>query len=311
MPSKAIFLDRDNTLIRDPGYINHPSQVELLPYAAQALVELKNMGYKLVVVTNQSAVARGIVSEETLAQIHEKLKTLLAKEKAVLDAIYYCPFHPQGIIQKYRKESDCRKPNPGMLLKAANDMDIDLNNSWMIGDEIKDITAGKNACCKTILLDSPSHSHQNDPQSQEADYKAVNMKEAVNIIKQYEQSNQIQPLHPKTEQPDTKNKARPEPAVETQTQADVNVDENQQIIQLLNKILEQLKFNQRNNMFNEFSVMRMLAGIAQIVALSGFGLAIYLFKRQAQDINNILLSLSFAAFLQMMALTFYIMNERK
>jgi len=181
----------------------------------------------------------------------------------------------------------------------------------MIGDEPKDIIAGKNACCKTILLDNPSHSHQNDPQSQEADYKAVNMKEAVNIIKQHQLSSQTQPLHPKAEQLNADNVAQPEPAVETQVSPTDNSDSNQQTTQLLHEILEQLKFNQRTSMFNEFSVMRMLAGIAQISALSGFGFALYLFTRQLQDINNILLSLSFAIFLQLMALTFYIMNERK
>lgn len=312
MSSKAIFLDRDNTLIRDPGYINHPSQVELLAYAAPALVELKKLGYKLVVVSNQSAVARGIVSEETLAQIHERLKTLLAKENAYLDGIYYCPYHPQGVIQKYRKESDCRKPNPGMLLKAAEDMDIELDDSWMIGDKPRDITAGKKAGCKTIILESTAHGHSDGSETQKADYKAVNMKEAVNIIKQYQRSNQTQPLHPKQEQLDTNDKPQEEPAVEMQTPAAVNNDDNEQTTnQLLNEILEQLKFNQRTNMFNEFSVMRMLAGIVQIAALSGFGLALYLFSRPPQDINNILLSLSFATFLQMMALTFYMMNERK
>ncbi len=311
MSSNAIFLDRDNTLIHDPGYINHPSQVELLPCAAQALVELKKIGYKLVVVSNQSAVARGIVTEETLAQIHERLKTLLAKENAYLDAIYYCPYHVQGVIEKYRKESDCRKPNPGMLLKAAKDLDIDLNNSWMIGDKPKDIAAGKNAGCKTILLESISHTYPNDPETQKANHKAVNMKEAANIIKQYQRSNQTQPLHPKPQQQETNNQPQPKLPVEIIIPPAVKTDNNQQTNQLLHEILEQLKFNQRTNMFDEFSVMRMLAGITQMAALSGFGLAVYLATKEGRNINGILLYLSFAIFLQVMALTFYIMNERK
>jgi len=310
MSSKAIFLDRDDTLIHDSGYINHPSQVELIPYTAQALVEFKNLGYKLVVVSNQSAVARGIVTEEVLAQIHEKLKTLLAKENAYLDAIYYCPYHPQGVIEKYRRESDCRKPNPGMLLKAAKDLDIDLNNSWMIGDRPKDIAAGKKADCKTILLESISHTHLNNTETQKSDYKAVNMKEAVNIIKQYQRSNQTTPLHPKAQEEETKNQPQPKPTVEIKPPPAVDTDNNQ-TNQLLHKILEQLKFNQRTNMFDEFSLMRMFAGIAQVAALSAFGLAVYFVTKPARNVNDILMSLSFAIFLQVTALTFYIMNNRK
>ena len=312
MPSNAIFLDRDNTLIHDPGYLNHPSQVELLPHTAQSLIELKKLGYKLIVVSNQSAVARGIVTEEILGHIHERLKTLLAKENAYLDAIYYCPFHPEGAIEKYRKESDCRKPNSGMLLKAAKDLDIDLNNSWMIGDSPRDTIAGKNVGCKTIILENIAKNHPNSSKTQKADYKAVNMKEAVNIIKQYQRANQTQPLHPETKQQETKAQPQPEPAPPVEiTPPAVDTGDNQQTNQLLNEILEQLKINQRSSMFDEFSVMRMLAGIAQIIALSGFGLAVYFVTRAARNTDNILLTMSFAIFLQMIALTFYMMNDKK
>jgi len=150
MSNKAVFLDRDNTLIEDPGYINHPDQVKLLEGVAEALIELKALGYKLIVVSNQSAVARGIVTEKVLAQIHDRLKQLLAERGAYLDRIYYCPYHPDGVVPKYRKESDWRKPNPGMLLTAADQMDIDLNQSWMIGNSSRDIEAGLRAGCKTI-----------------------------------------------------------------------------------------------------------------------------------------------------------------
>ncbi|MHC4071411.1 MAG: D-glycero-alpha-D-manno-heptose-1,7-bisphosphate 7-phosphatase, partial [Planctomycetota bacterium] len=134
MPDKAIFLDRDNTLVEDPGYISDPDQVKLLDGVAEALVELKALGYKLIVVTNQSAVARGIITEEVLAEIHERLRQLLIEKNAFLDGIYYCPYHPEGVVAKYRKKSEYRKPNPGMLLEAADDMDIDLGQSWCIGN---------------------------------------------------------------------------------------------------------------------------------------------------------------------------------
>ncbi|OHB54074.1 MAG: hypothetical protein A2173_08580, partial [Planctomycetes bacterium RBG_13_44_8b] len=142
MSNKAIFLDRDNTLIEDPGYINHPDQVKLLDGVTEAIIELRDLGYKLVVASNQSAVARGIVTEKVINDIHDRLKQLLAEKGAFLDQIYYCPYHPDGVVRKYCKESNMRKPNPGMLLTAAEEMDIDLSRSWMIGDSTSDIEAG-------------------------------------------------------------------------------------------------------------------------------------------------------------------------
>jgi D,D-heptose 1,7-bisphosphate phosphatase len=190
MSNKAIFLDRDGTLIEDPGYLNHPEQVNLLEGVAEALIELRAMGYMLIVVTNQSAVARGIVSEKILGEIHNRLRQLLTERGAYLDQIYYCPYHPDGVVPKYRKESEWRKPNPGMLLAAADDMDIDLSQSWNIGDSSRDIEAGLRAGCKTILVTRLSRYKTNYGRPDEAkpDYKGVNMKEAVNIIKQYHRS---------------------------------------------------------------------------------------------------------------------------
>ena len=150
MSNKAIFLDRDDTLIEDPGYLNHPEQVKLLEGVAEALIELRAMGYMLIVVSNQSAVARGVVSEKILGEIHNRLRQLLTERGAYLDQIYYCPYHPDGVIPKYRKESDWRKPNPGMLLAAADEMDIDLSQSGSIGDSSRDVEAWLRAGCKTI-----------------------------------------------------------------------------------------------------------------------------------------------------------------
>ncbi len=185
MAEKAVFLDRDDTLIEDPGYISDPSQVKLLPGVASSLIDLKSMGYKLVVVSNQSGVARGIVTEDVLEKIHAKLKGLLSRKGAYLDGLYYCPFHPEGSIPKYRKNSDMRKPNPGMLLKAAEDMDLDLESSWMVGDKYDDVTAGKRAGCRTVLINpsvKPAVKAKEDP---EPNHKAVNIVEAINIIKMF------------------------------------------------------------------------------------------------------------------------------
>jgi len=174
MSNKAIFLDRDGTIIEDPGYINHPDQVKLLEGVPEALQELIAIGYKLVVVSNQSAVARGIVTEKVLGEIHDRLNQLLGEKGIRLDGIYYCPYHPDGAIPKYRKESNLRKPNPGMLLTAAEQMHIELNQSWMIGNRDRDIEAGTRAGCKTILINHPSHNKQHTPGESNPDYKAVN-----------------------------------------------------------------------------------------------------------------------------------------
>jgi len=169
MANKAVFFDRDDTLIADPGYINDPDEVKLFEGVPQVLIELKDMGYKLVLVSNQSAVARGIVTEQVLGKIHDRLEQLLAQNGAYLDKIYYCPHHPDGVIKKYRKESKLRKPEPGMLLIAAKELVLDLENSWMVGNSPTDIEAGRAAGCSTILIDDPLHSRNPQGEKTEPD----------------------------------------------------------------------------------------------------------------------------------------------
>ncbi len=150
----AVFLDRDNTLIEDPDYLRDPKQVRLLPGAAGAVSALREAGYSIVVVTNQSGIARGYLTEQELANVHERMKQLLRAEGATLDAIYYCPYFdgPAAVVGQYRRDSDLRKPRPGMLLKAAQEHDLTLSASWMIGDSERDIEAGRAAGCRTILI---------------------------------------------------------------------------------------------------------------------------------------------------------------
>lgn len=180
MPCKAVFLDRDKTLIEDPGYISDPSLVKLLPGVADALRMLSEAGYKLVLVTNQSGIARGMLSEERLALVHGELNRQLAEHGAALDAIYYCPFHPEGTVAQYTKETDCRKPGPGMLLQAASEMYLDLSNSWMVGDSARDIEAGKRALCRTVRIRSgPPQRVEGELQ---ADYTVADMLGAARTI---------------------------------------------------------------------------------------------------------------------------------
>ena len=137
--------------------------VELIDGVAEAIRKINESGYLAVVVTNQPVVARGEVSFEELEEIHSKMETLLGKEGAYLDAIYYCPHHPhkgyEGERPELKIDCDCRKPKPGMLLKAAEDFNIDLSKSWMVGDGENDIQAGINAGCKTVLLSNGNESY--------------------------------------------------------------------------------------------------------------------------------------------------------
>lgn len=328
MADAAVFFDRDGTLIEDPGYLNHPDQVRLLDGAAEALKELEQLGYKIVVVSNQSAVARGIVSEEMLARIHERLKELLALKGAALDGIYYCPYHPDGVIPDYTKDSDWRKPRPGMLRAAAAEMDLDLTRSWMVGDQPSDVGAGRAAGCRTILIRSGPATH--DAKADSPDHIAVNIREAAAMIRK---SHRTAPSEPTVTIPltgadaDTDADSEPDEYTVTPVEAEqiaagsfkadaaTLADEPEtsagEVAQLLADILEQLKRMQKSEMYSEFSVMRLLAGIVQVFVPFCLLLALWLFMSPDRDYNSIFVALGFGAVLQTMALTFYIMQGRR
>jgi len=153
---KAIFLDRDGTINKYVGFLRNIDDFELIDGVAEAIRKINESGYLAIVVTNQPVIARGEVSFEELEEIHNKMETLLGKEGAYLDAIYYCPHHPhkgyEGERPELKIDCDCRKPKPGMLLKATADFNIDLSQSWMVGDGENDVKAGLNAGCKTVLI---------------------------------------------------------------------------------------------------------------------------------------------------------------
>jgi len=155
-PRRAVFLDRDGVLNLDTDHVRSPDQLRLLPGVAEAVRRINASEYLVVVVTNQPAIAKGFLSECELDRIHAKLETLLGAEGAYLDRIYYCPHHPDkgfaGERPEYKVICDCRKPAPGMLLRAAGELNIDLGGSFMVGDRTSDLLAGRAAGCKTILL---------------------------------------------------------------------------------------------------------------------------------------------------------------
>lgn len=153
---KAIFLDRDGTINKYVGFLRDIDEFELLPGVVEAINAINASGYLAIVVTNQPVIARGEVTYKQLQEIHNKMETLLGMHGAFLDAVYFCPHHPHkgyaGEVPELKIECECRKPKPGMLLKAAEDFNIDLSQSWMVGDGENDIKAGKSAGCRTALI---------------------------------------------------------------------------------------------------------------------------------------------------------------
>jgi D-glycero-D-manno-heptose 1,7-bisphosphate phosphatase len=178
---RAVFLDRDGTIIREVNYLTSADQIELLPGAADALHLLREAGLLCVVVTNQSAVARGMLTMAQLDRIHAELRRRLRQQQADVDAIYVCPHLPEGTVPEYAIECDCRKPAPGLLLRAAQDLDIDLHASILIGDSLRDVEAGKRAGCKTILLMSRSDVDPADLAKQPPDHVASSILAAARL----------------------------------------------------------------------------------------------------------------------------------
>lgn len=161
---KAIFLDRDGTINKYVGFLRNIDDFELLPDVTEAIRKINSSGYLAIVVTNQPVIARGEVTFEQLDEIHNKMETLLGQEGTYLDAIYFCPHHPDkgfdGEVPELKFDCGCRKPKPGMLSKAAEDFNIDLNQSWMVGDGKNDIQAGKNAGCHTALIGNEDYGQE-------------------------------------------------------------------------------------------------------------------------------------------------------
>lgn len=369
MSQKAVFLDRDDTVLDDPGYIREPEQVKLLPGAAEALIQFKRMGYKIVIITNQSAIARGYLTEPQLERIHLKMKNMLASEGAYFDGLYYCPYHPKGTVSEYAKESHLRKPNPGMLQKAAEELDIDLSQSWMIGDRYRDVQAGKAAGCHTILVDVPGKTREavTEPELQ-PDRKAVNLREAVNIVRMYEfhqkahaakmkaeadaatqQEPAAAPTEPVVQEtPAEKTVIKPEPiaapvipepkpepvkppvpsidvpqekdkpaAVKFHTTKPVPKQEEPKSAEptdpthhLLQEILQRIKSSGRNDLYDDFSIHKLLAGMAQVLSLGCLVFSLWFWLSPKAGIETVQTMIGYAIVLQLLVVSLLMMHRR-
>lgn len=148
----AVFLDRDGTINEEVGYLDSLDKLKIIPCAYEAIRLINKSGMKAVVISNQSGVARGLFTEEFVRQTNDYLQTILSRQEAYIDNFYYCPHHPTEGMEPYRQVCDCRKPAPGMLVQAAQDLNIDLAKSYLIGDRLNDMEAAKKAGVKGILV---------------------------------------------------------------------------------------------------------------------------------------------------------------
>jgi D-glycero-D-manno-heptose 1,7-bisphosphate phosphatase len=148
----AVFLDRDGVVIEDSHYLGDAARVRLVPGSAEAIAALNRAGWAVVVVTNQSGVARGLFSFDSVGLVHHAITAMLSDRGAHVDAFQFCPHHPEAEIAEFRRDCDCRKPRPGMLHRAARELGLDLAASWMVGDRTSDLEAGAAAGCRTALV---------------------------------------------------------------------------------------------------------------------------------------------------------------
>lgn len=185
---KAIFIDRDGVINEDIGYIYRIEDIKIPKDVPQSLKKFKEMGFLLIVISNQPVIARGLATEEMIKNMNKEINNKIKTKSGVfIDRFYFCPHHPNANVEAYRKLCECRKPGTGMILQAAKDFDIDLKNSYMVGDRISDIIAGKNAGCTTFLVES-KYNHKkiegNDyDMNTKPDFIINNLNDVIDLIR--------------------------------------------------------------------------------------------------------------------------------
>lgn len=184
--NKAVFLDRDGTVNEEVGYMTDLEKLRLIPGAGRAIRRLNDAGFKVVLVTNQSGVARGFFPEELVHEAHERIDEMLRSDGARIDAVYYCPHHPTAGNSHYTRECQCRKPKTGLIDRAVQDLDIDISSSYMIGDKWSDVELGHRAGVQAVLVrsgfapDDPGN--QRADRLKEPDFSARDLAEAAEWI---------------------------------------------------------------------------------------------------------------------------------
>lgn len=184
---KAVFFDKDGTLIRNIPYNADPEQIALEPGACEAVGQLRGRGFTLVLVSNQSGIARGMFAETAMEGVRDRLEALLEQP---FDGFYFCPHHPEGSHPPYNRDCECRKPLPGMLLQAAEELELALPDSWMIGDILHDVEAGNRAGCKTILINNGNETEWEPGDFRQPHYIAADLNDAVAWIFEHDKQGQ-------------------------------------------------------------------------------------------------------------------------
>jgi D-glycero-D-manno-heptose 1,7-bisphosphate phosphatase len=256
MKRPAVFFDRDNTLIYSDGYLGDASAVKLIPGAADAVARARAMGFAVLICSNQSGVARGMFSEEAVQAVNRRMDQLLEEQNpnAIIDRHEYCPFHPEAKIEKYRQQSDLRKPKPGMIHRAAAAMELDLAGSWVIGDAPRDIEAGHAAGCRTILVSNPALSPSpaaDEPSNIEPDETVSNLSQALDVI---EAAGALSSASAAARKDRPEDERPPTPR------------ELERLEHLAQQILDQLHRRHRHPM--DFSASKLLAGVTQVLAIA-------------------------------------------
>jgi D,D-heptose 1,7-bisphosphate phosphatase len=288
----AIFFDRDNTLILNNGYLGEPEKVRLIRGAAEAVARGRELGFIIVTVSNQSGVAKGLFTEEAVVAVNEKMDQLLQAENpnAKIDRHEFCPFHPEAKLEEYRKDSELRKPKPGMILRAAEELDIDLSASWVIGDAARDIESGHAAGCRTILIENLSLTASPAALLQstvEPDETVSTLAEALDVI---EAVVGTETLH--------------QASVHTSVRPALPPSEIARLESLAQQILDQVR--RRNEHVPAFSLGKMLAGITQILAIA-MAVASYFFRPAGEPYLPLLV----AIFLQALTASLLLMGRER
>lgn len=345
MKRPAIFFDRDNTLIVSDGYLADPAKVVLVEGASEAVARARKLGFAAVVFSNQSGVARGMFDEDAVRAVNERLDEMLKQQNphAIIDRHEFCPYHPQAAVEEYRRESDLRKPSPGMIYTAAHALALDLDRSWVIGDAPRDIEAGAAAGCRTILLrvpNLPESPAAQEPLKVQPEKVVTSLKDAIDYIAS-------EPPRPATPSPGT-----PEVTAQrlvrgggegsfdvrssrfdVRSSANANIDRSTSNIEqrserpspqpspglpgeggappaklelLAEEILRELR-RQAQHAEPEFSVARLLGGIAQVVSIAIVFLA-YLNRTDTHVLGGLLL---FAIWLQVLTIALMVMGRHR
>ncbi len=322
MKRPAIFFDRDNTLIVNDGYLGDPEGVRLVPGAADAIARARSLGFLVVTVSNQSGVARGMFTEDDVRRVNARMDEMLlaANRAAVIDRHEFCPYHPDAKVEAYRQDSDLRKPKPGMILRAAEKLAIDLQRSWLIGDAPRDIQAGQAAGLRTILFSDPSLPASPATEAESSirpEVTVASLKQAIDYIESHrdlppvsggegQARAAVAPAAAVSPASSPATAVTQAPASSASSAGSVDPAVVGRIEQQLAQINQELR-RSREREHTDFSVTKLLAGIAQVLTLAALFFA-YLNRGDAAITGNILL---LALVFQTMTIALLIMSHQR